>query len=339
MTALRLRAAGEQWDAVHTLHILVGARLDRDMDLDEIACEAQEIAAMLTATLPGRWRSDHSWAGFSIDGDESQDIWFPSLRELDLSTYWEAAADGTDETEPRGRLHFPALKVLKVECGNGILHVLERGVFPARLDLVVVLVAASAVLDILNMVVPNARHFRLILRCDADYDPAKAAAAQRMLDRARDCDEVELRIDGQTLPTQPETLASALVTRLFVSMDIDLGNIVALVRCLPRLSSLAIKSLNARNIPAGISIPEPGADRLVEPISSTLKHVCISFDCNWLLNPEAIVFALKYLLLAVPSLSTFKAYGILDDPMDVFVGSYVGQYPHLARLRHHTSTY
>ncbi|KAJ2785353.1 hypothetical protein H4R18_000564 [Coemansia javaensis] len=332
---LRLRDARGQWDTVRTLHILMGERLDRDMEFDEIVCEAHEAAAALTATFPGvqqlilSSRGDHSWAGFSVDGDESQDIWFPSLQVLDLSTYWEAAADGTDGTEPRGRLHFPALKVLKVECGNGIPHVLERGVFPARMDLVVVLATLSALLDILNMVVPNARHFRLILRCDVDYDPAEDVAIGHVLDRAHDCDEVELKIDGRYLRAQPESLASAVLTRLDVSMDTDLNTVVALIRCLPRLSSLDVRDLMAYSIPPGISIPEPGADRLVEPISSTLKHARVRLRCLSLRRPEPPALTLKYLLLAVPSLSIIKVYGIQGDPIGGFVNSYVDQYPHL----------
>ncbi|KAJ2782601.1 hypothetical protein H4R18_002169 [Coemansia javaensis] len=339
----RMRAAREQWDAVRTLHLDIDGRPFRSMDWDVIARSTQGIPAALTAMFPRVQRlsfyslaydpavdrvagrvaahyadqlrtlrsgrvivklpgvvfrglrdvsircahkdrgelphidptelrrlrlpscpGDHSWAAFSADGDESQDIQFPRLRVLCLSSHQKPTTSWTDESKRKGRLHFPALKVLKVYCEDGVPHGLERGVFPKRID----------------------------------------------------------RVDT----------ASTSLTRLDASMNINLDAMVALIRRLPRLSSLRIRQVKAYDIPPGISVPEPGADRLVEPISTTLKTVRITFDCDNK-NPEPAVLTLKYLLLAVPSLSTISVYDIPGDPMDGFVEDHANQYPHLARLR------
>ncbi|KAJ2785343.1 hypothetical protein H4R18_000554 [Coemansia javaensis] len=236
----------------------------------------------------GGWPVDHSWAAFSADGDESQDIWFPHLRVLDLSCYREGLTDWTAETKPTGGLHFPALKVLKVVCEDEIPQVLERGVFPARLDLVVVLATPPVFLELSNMALPNARHFRLT----------------------------------PGLLWQPETVASASLTHLDVSTRIGVGTAAALIRRLPRLSSLHIRGLGAYDMPPDISVPEPNTYWLVAPISNTLRFVRILFSCNFL-KPEPAAFALRYLLLAVPSLSIIKAHGIPGDPIDGFVDAYV----------------
>ncbi|KAJ2782602.1 hypothetical protein H4R18_002170 [Coemansia javaensis] len=344
----RMRAAREQWDAVRTLFIVVDGSPARHMDWDAIARNAQETAAALTAMFPRvqrlsfgtqayqpatdrfascvaahyaaqlrtlrsdrviatppeavfrgltaatiirsirgdyrlpridpaelrrleleGWPDDHSWAAFSADGDESRDIQFPRLRVLCLSSHQKPTTSWTDESKRKGRLHFPALKVLKVKCGDCVPRVLEHGVFPARID--------------------------------------------RVLNK-------------------PEIFASTPVTRLEVSTYINLDTMVALIRRLPRLSSLDIRRVDAPRIRSDVSVPEPGADRLVEPISSTLKSVCAAFDCDRK-NPEPAVLTLKYLLLALPSLSGISAYDIPGDTMDGFVEDYADQYPHLARLR------
>ncbi|KAJ2776105.1 hypothetical protein H4R18_005843 [Coemansia javaensis] len=118
-------------------------------------------------------------------------------------------------------------------------------------------------------------------------------------------------------------------------MEIDVDTMVEFIRCLPRLSSLGIMSLNPHSTRLDISVPEPGAGRLVEPISNMLKSVSIAFRCNDQNHTNPAVLALKYLLLAVPSLSSISAHGIPDDSMDGFIDAYADQYLHLARLRIH----
>ncbi|KAJ2775751.1 hypothetical protein H4R18_005949 [Coemansia javaensis] len=270
---------------------------------------------------------------FSADGDESRDIWFPSLQVLDLGTCWEAAAGWTDETKDKGRLHFPALRALKARCKDGMPHALRRSVFPARMDRVTILATAPALLDISNMALPSARHFQLSTEGDIAINPAAVAAVQRILDRARDGDEVELihHRDSRLLK-RPEILALTPLTRLEALVDTSVDTVVEIIRCLPRLSSLDIRLQSAGSTPQGISVPEPGADRLVEPISSTLKCVRISFYHDDQ-NPEPAVLTLRYLLLAVPSLTAISAYGIPGVLMDSFIDAHADQYPHLARLK------
>ncbi|KAJ2775750.1 hypothetical protein H4R18_005948 [Coemansia javaensis] len=244
----QMRAAGERWDSVRTLRVAMDESFDNPVKLDTAFRSARKIAAALAA-MPGvvfrglrdasigyrnlrgtkhlrigpaelkslelpDWPGDHSWAAFSADGDESQDIWFPSL-----------------------------------QCESGVPHVLERGVFPARMD-------------------------------------------------------------------------------QYVNTD----TMVAFIRCLPRLSDLDIRGLIPYHTHPDISVPEPGSDRLVEPISSTLKSMRISFYHDDQ-KPEPAVLVLKYLLLAVPSLSSISAHRIPSDLMAGFVDVYANQYPHLARLK------
>ncbi|KAJ2785468.1 hypothetical protein H4R18_000551 [Coemansia javaensis] len=252
----RIRDVREQWDAVHTLYFMVDGRVGALMERFDSTCTAQGTAATLTAMFPSvqqlyfgiRVRnpaieSDHSWAAFSADRDESRDIWFPTLQ------------------------------------------VLERGVFPERMDMVTVEATVPGLLKISSVALPSARCLQLFPRGYVDGNPAAVAAVQRMLDSVRE---------------QPETLASTSLTGLEASViDAD---------------------------------AMPGADRLVEPINSTLKSVRISFYHDDQ-DPEPAVLTLKYLLLAVPSLSVVSVYGISDSTMEGIVDAYANQYPHLARLK------
>ncbi|KAJ2781061.1 hypothetical protein H4R18_003108 [Coemansia javaensis] len=307
-----MRAAREQWDAVHTLKL--------------------DILKM------SGWPGDHSWAELSADGDETREIWFPRLEVFDLDCCVEATASPIDGAKRKGRLHFPALRMLRLRCGEATPHVLVRGVFPARMDRVVVAAEAAMLRDVSAMALPSARRFQLLPRRGRRDEPAAASAIKRILDSAHDCDKVELKAGGYHLDLQPEDLASAPLTRLEVRKTIYVDTIVAFIRSLPRLSSLFVKLLNAHNTRPAISVPEAGAGQLVEPISTTLKYARISF-CYSPRNPPRAgkpkwaVLALSYLLLAVPSLSVIVVHGIPGDAMDGFVDAHVSQYPHLARLR------
>ncbi|KAJ2784254.1 hypothetical protein H4R18_001242 [Coemansia javaensis] len=278
------------------------------------------------------WPENHSWAAFSADGDESQDIWFPRVQVLDLIRNKSVMASGSNKSGHAGRLHFPELKVLAVNFLYDAPTLLERGVFPARMDRLFIETAASTLLDTSSVPLPSARCIHITLKQGRDWSPGMAAAVQRTLNAARDCDEVGLTVYCGSLLLQPETLASAPLTRLSVMVRVHADIVVALIQGLPRLSSLMIRRLMGCGAWSDTSIPEPGADRLVEPVSSTLEAVQIWAGSN-IQAPETVTMLARYLLLATPSLSYLSTIEAARQPIEGLVKERAHQYPRLAKTR------
>ncbi|KAJ2782349.1 hypothetical protein H4R18_002333 [Coemansia javaensis] len=276
----------------------------------------------------------HSWAPFSAD-DASEEVEFPSLRVLGV-TYSGTATRGGASAETRHsdghpwRLNFPRLRKLNVLCTQDACPLLEYAVLPGRMEEVTIKAATLVLPRISGMSLPAARRLKIAITSapDDDNDPAVLAAVGRILKNSPKSKYAWLEVSSSELPVLPEHIAFTPLTALEIWAPTSVDTMLQLIRRLPRLTTLALLSWTLGDIQEDISVPEPGADCLVEPLSTRLATMVLQIDHN--AEPLSMfVLAVKYLLLSIPTLARLRSTWIPKEPVMEVVEAYSEQYPHL----------
>ncbi|KAJ2778653.1 hypothetical protein H4R18_004467 [Coemansia javaensis] len=241
---------------------------------------------------------DHSWAPFSAD-DGSEAIEFPNLKKLSVM-YWPVDAVYGVEARRRDdrpwKLHFPKLDMLRVSCIQDRCPLLEYA-------------------------------------GDSIGGPAALAAANRILEGARESKERALRVKVRSPTVVPESITCTSLTALSLYVNTSVDTMLGLIQMLPDLVSLEIRCLTLSDMQEDISAPGPDEECMVEPLGSNIKEININVSPNEPAS-EMLVPVAKHLLLRIPTLARFCSSAILEEPIAEFVDAYSKRYPHLPGIKY-----
>ncbi|KAJ2780854.1 hypothetical protein H4R18_003223 [Coemansia javaensis] len=295
-------------------------------------------AELVSLELLG-WPSAHSWAAFSADGNgESADIEFPKLERLRASYRKTFMAEGVVSQvvgEGQGRLAFPRLRELDVDCSQSTCPLLARAVLPAQMDRLSIDMTPSVLVSAPEMIVPLTEHIRVCIGDECGRDgrargSAALAVANRMLEGAPGMRTTELCIAEDSLDVRSGTISCVSLTRLEVCPEISAAIALELIRSLPSLTDLTLKNVpmdSTQDVPT----PEPEDGRPARPFDTRIRTLSLGvYERVW--NSTLSVSFVEYLLLRIRTLVRLSAPNVPEDPVVEFVGRHFRRYPHLADI-------
>ncbi|KAJ2783900.1 hypothetical protein H4R18_001456 [Coemansia javaensis] len=278
---------------------------------------ARVCPATLEAMRADQPPADHPWPALGVDSG-ARAIEFPRLRVLDLAYQHGGTSDGSEAQSP-GALRFPRLERLRVHCPRGPCPFLERAELPRQVALVRIACTAHALRTLASMPFTVTRHIELDAHALAGSPRDAFAHINRILDKAREgCTGVVLSVSDSSLPVLPESLTCTALTALRVLAPTGVATMIGLIQALPALVELAFGCIKFG--PLGVSIPAPDGPAPA-PLSAGLRRLDLGSDIDEHL-PDLIVPVVKYLLLAVPTLTRLALVDMPQQPMLEFIGEY-----------------
>ncbi|KAJ1731466.1 hypothetical protein LPJ61_002521 [Coemansia biformis] len=185
--------------------------------------------------------------------------------------------------------------------------------------------------SISSIKLPGTRGLYLGIPSTSANCPSVLTNTSGIIARAGKCIGKRLCVEDETLPVLPENITCIDLTQLTVMAPTSVDTMLGLIHKLPRLTSLELYNLTLDNIKSNISIPSSGDHQLAAPMDTSISEISITIFRHQY-PPELAVPVVKYLLLVIPSLTTFYAAQTPRGPIMAFVDEYAQQYPHLAGI-------
>ncbi|KAJ2716601.1 hypothetical protein H4R19_000554 [Coemansia spiralis] len=275
---------------------------------------------------------DQSWSEYRAHGD-SQTIEFPVLEYLtvDYAGCDGYDADGWADKPAIGtggwQLRFPAAKMVSIRCPNGACPVLQQAAFPPKLDELRITGNGPMFEYLARQDLPVAR--RLVLQIDASLgcNASVIAPINRVLARARQCEEMALRLGASWVDVMPSTYLFAGLHRLSISAPLCGDGLLLLMVKLPQLLALTIDRLTTTSEQAAIHIP-PGGHFSVDPFDTRLRRLSVCMDHDNYTDKHAEVIAC-YLVLRAPPTTRLVLSKVPKEPVLRFVEEYSEWHSHL----------
>ncbi|KAJ2772054.1 hypothetical protein IWQ57_001933, partial [Coemansia nantahalensis] len=291
-------------------------------------------AELTTLTLHG-WTSTHWWASFGA-GNGAGEIAFPELRELNVACCPQTVQDSVVEAahvdgHPR-TLHFPRLRVLRIQSSVGIGALLECAKLPAHMDEIRIDAKPNVLRLLSGATLPAARRVAVRVKGNQSCDSEMLTVVCGLLASARGSSAVELAIDNEYSYVSADSITCTTLTQLHLAGPVSVDTMFALIRKLPRLTDLALFQLEANEVgPALLQLPAPG-DEWVAPLATKIRRCELMFEY---LNPlsETAIRLVQYLMLRIPTLTDFTAMQVPRQTVVEFVGAFARQYPHLPAIK------
>ncbi|KAJ2716979.1 hypothetical protein H4R19_000288 [Coemansia spiralis] len=304
-----------------------------DHDLEEDYQVPRMASGELVTMTLANGATNHLWAPFSASS-ESRVIEFTKLKTLCASYCTIYKANGAVVHHRDGHpweLHFPSLKSISVSSKRGTCPLLEYAVLPPRMESISIELSSTAFCITGDIELPETNSLSLTVLSHSFNGPSGLPVINRILERARGCESLELFYRERDLHVAPEEITCTALTRLLIASPAPVDTMLALIEKLPRLTRLTFDKLLNENIQRDISIPEADEDAVVEPLSTSLKVLGINYNIYEHL-PDIAVAVAKYLLLRIPTLTQLFAAQTPKDGVHGFVQSYSACYPRLGAV-------
>ncbi|KAJ2776089.1 hypothetical protein H4R18_005860 [Coemansia javaensis] len=275
------------------------------------------------------WPTAHPWAAFGVDGSAG-DVEFPALRTLNVAYYTGDPLALGQDARP-GRLRFPRLERLSVQCMQDSCPLLERAVLPAHMEDVAIECPAPVLQAMSTTAFPaTTGRLKLVIRGQNHRDAGVLTVANRFLAGAR---RAVLDVQDQSLAVLPETIACTTLTRLVIKAPVGVDTMLALIARHTNLAMLGLWLVAFDGMQADLSLPEaPGAGCVVEPLRTRIQAISINVNQRSPLWTTVVPLA-KFLLLKVPTLTWLGAIHVPEKPIVEFVAAHSQWYPHLAGVQ------
>ncbi|KAJ2776458.1 hypothetical protein H4R18_005661 [Coemansia javaensis] len=198
------------------------------------------------------------------------------------------------------------------------------------MDCVRIGVPTAALLSLSKTQLPVVNYLKVYIETSVDDRSDALTIANRAIERMQGSEMLELTIYQGSLNLPAEAIC-ALLTHLEMYPYVGVDYMLALIRKLPRLASLTLWKLEFDDIQADISVPGPEEFCFVEPLSTSIRRLCLHTHQERQ-SPDMLVTLSKRLLLGVPTLSDFRMPCVPRRPVMDFVDAYSVWHPHLADI-------
>ncbi|KAJ2715889.1 hypothetical protein H4R19_000950 [Coemansia spiralis] len=308
-------------------------RLDIDL-AGNTACLLPKVSPLPLVALHLR-RVPHSfdWANFAAE-DPWQPIVFARLRTLKLN--YQTPTQPNEPASPdghrraiHGRLEFPRLTSLHIVNLLGRSPILECGVFPGRLDDVVLSCSVGEVYALGSANIPKIGHLSMTLEYqsgEADIDVF--AAVNRMAAKADGRVDARVLVMADLTWYSLDSTASRHITTITVLTPLNARALLALLERLPSLTSLTATRMLCGQIPIVTTDTDCISAR---PLNCSIQDLTLrSYVAE--LDISRLATLVKHLVVRLPALRNLHAIHVPEAPIKQFVQAAIEHYPHLANV-------
>ncbi|KAJ2784717.1 hypothetical protein H4R18_000932 [Coemansia javaensis] len=280
--------------------------------------------------------ADFEWSIFG-GRKEGGPLVFSQLRELSIGYSAGAPVSAPDlrRNQDAVQLRFPALRRLHIFRCPRSCALLDRSIYPQRLDSVVVECASDAVvLERLRGIVPS-RALTVLLAKTDHVDPDRYYRATSGIFGAHavsDRPSLVLRAKGSV--PDPARIDWPCLAALDIRTYITTTVLLALLAKLPGLGSLAATYLISSHFPTDVHIPSTrtsGNLSCAHVVHSKVSCMRLRFVMDSKLADTDVRFVL-YLVAGTASLRTLSTTPATCEKLAKLMGSWGGQYPHMQRV-------